>query len=116
MAEFSVAQKKSQDGITLTVAGSMTIEYAADMRDVLQDAFTQGDTVTVDLTKLEGIDISGLQLLCAAHRTSLAQEKRLIVQGSKHANVQKSAMLAGYYRHVGCSQDVTKTCIWVGGE
>ncbi len=116
MAEFSVKQKKAKDGVTLTVAGSLTIEYAADMREALLAAFGQGDLVTVDLTKLEGIDISGLQLLCAAHRTSLAQDKRLVVQGSKHADVQKNAMLAGYYRHVGCSQDVTKTCVWVGGE
>jgi len=116
MGDFSVKQKKGKDGVTLKVAGSLTIEHAADLRESLMDAFAKGNLVTVDLSQVDAIDLSGLQLMCAAHRTSLGLDKRLVVLESTQPGVQKSAQLAGYYRHVGCSQDVTKTCVWVGGN
>ena len=116
MADFSVKQKKVKDGVQLTVTGSLTIEYAADMREALLGAFAKGNLVTVDLSALEGIDLSGLQLLCAAHRTTFGQEKQLKVIGSVQPVVRKAAEISGYYRHVGCSQDVQKSCVWVGGE
>ena len=116
MSNFSIKQKTMKDGIELKVSGSLTIENSADMRESLLDAFSKGDQVTVDLTAVDAIDLSGLQIMCAAHRTSLGLEKRLFVLGSLQLNVKKSAEIAGYYRHVGCAQDVTKTCVWIGGN
>ena len=116
MAEFSVKQKKTKEGVQLIVSGDLTIEHAAEMRQTLLDAFDKGSPVIVDLSAVEAIDVSGLQLFCAAHRTSLGHEKRLVVKGALQPAVQRSAECAGYFRHVGCSQDVTKTCVWVGGE
>lgn len=116
MAKISITQKIATDGVELKVSGSFTIENSADMREALMEAFSKGDLVTIDLTDVEAIDVSGLQMLCAAHRTSLGHDKRLVVVGSLQPNVKKSAEIAGYYRHVGCSQDVTKTCVWIGGN
>lgn len=115
MAEFSVTQKKGKDGVLLKVSGSLTIQYAGEMREALLAAFAKGDAVTVDIHALKNVDVNGLQLLCAAHRTSIGQNKRLTVIGTTKGLVAEVAQLAGFFRHTGCAQDVTHTCIWIEG-
>jgi anti-anti-sigma regulatory factor len=116
MAEFGVKQKKGKDGVVLKVTGRLTIDHVADLRAALLDSFANNAQVTLDLTLVEAIDLNGLQLLCAAHRTSLGQDKSLVVLGGEQPCVQQAARTAGYFRHTGCSQDEPKTCIWLGGN
>ena len=115
MSNFKVKQKKGKDGVILKVDGKVTIENVAEMRELLMAAFTAGKVVTVDLAGVEEIDVNGMQLICAAHRTSLGLDKQLVVLGSTQPNVRGATQLAGYPRHVGCIQDVTKTCVWMEG-
>ena len=115
MADFSLKQKKGKDGLVLKVSGSLTIQHAAAMREAILEAFAKAESVTVDLESLEKIDLTGLQLLCAAHRTSIGQRKQLTVLGVTSDQVIDAAQLAGFFRHVGCSLDVERTCIWIGG-
>ena len=115
MADFSVQQKKVKDGVSLTVTGTLNIQNAAAMREAIQAAFAMAESVTVDLSSVEGIDLNGMQLLCAAHLTALGQNKTMKVLGATTETVQAAAHLAGFIRHVGCRQDVTHSCLWIGG-
>ncbi|WP_298266660.1 STAS domain-containing protein [Geobacter sp.] len=101
--------------LVLQLSGELTIPWAGEFRQALLDAFDRAASVVVDVENLDAVDITGLQLLCAAHRTSCARGKgfRLTGEGSAFA---EAAGLAGFTRHVGCARDVGKTCIWTGGN
>lgn len=101
--------------LVLKVGGELTIPYAGEFRGALLDAFDAAGRVVVSLEGVSGADITGLQLLCAAHRTACAREKEFRVEGLTSPVVAAAAGLAGFPRHVGCAVDVGKTCIWIGG-
>lgn len=102
--------------LVLQLAGELTIPFAGDFRGALLDAFEKAATVVVDVEKLDSVDITGLQLLCSAHRTSCARSKAFRLAGEESGPFAEAVYLAGFTRHVGCARDVGKTCIWTGGH
>lgn len=119
MAEFLVkVSKKSGKGKDreVQISGEMTVINACRARDALLDVFSVEDKIRIDVHDITAIDLTGLQLLCAAHRAALAGSKSLVVTGGDNARFMTVARSAGLLRHVGCKRDEKKTCIWVGGE
>lgn len=101
--------------VVLKVGGELTIPFAGEFRGALLDAFDAAARVIVNLEGVSAADITGLQLLCSAHRSACAREKALCVEGMTNPVVAEAAGLAGFRRHVGCAVDVGKSCIWIGG-
>ncbi len=101
--------------LVLRVGGELTIPFAGEFTAALLDAFDTAGRVLVNLEGVSAVDITGLQLLCSAHRTACAREKGFDVEGLVNPVLAEAAVLAGFRRHVGCAVDVGKTCIWIGG-
>jgi len=119
MSDFSIEQMNQADvpGTRIVViSGEMTIQNAGEIRIALLEAFSQGEGVCLELGKVTGVDLAGLQLLCAAHRTSITDKKTLTVARIDNEAMRCVIRDAGFLRHTGCAEDVNKTCVWTGGE
>ena len=112
-----VKEESAEQGGTLVlrVGGELTIPFAGEFRGALLEAFDAAERLIVDLEGVSTLDITGLQLLCAAHRTACARGKGFGVAGLSNSALTEAAGLAGFERHVGCAVDVGKTCLWTGG-
>ncbi len=97
---------------TLKISGGLTISQAGESREKLLAALTGTDELEVDLSALTEVDLSGLQLLCAAHRSAMQLGKRFRLLGDNEV-LAKVVADAGFQRHVGCDMDITNSCIWV---
>jgi anti-anti-sigma factor len=119
MSGFSIQQSNRSDkpdaGI-LIVNGEMTIQNAGEIRSALLEAFAGVEVLSLDMTDVTEIDLAGLQLLCAAHRTSTTDKKSFSISGTDNETVKSMIRDAGFDRHTGCVHDIDKTCIWVEGE
>ncbi len=119
MSDFSVqtmAAPGDPGTVVLAIEGAMTVQYAGELREQLLAAFEKADSVTADLCRVTEIDIAGLQLLCSAHRSSVAMKKTFTITGEPDSAVWKAAGAAGQLRQTGCLMDVCHTCIWTGGR
>lgn len=110
------AASDSSQPITVRISGEMTVTYAAEIRECLIAAFNGGESVVVDLTDVSEIDVSGLQLLCSAHRSSLSMQKKYRIVARGKDTIWEAAGLSGQLRQRGCAQDICGTCIWTGGK
>ena len=108
----SIKITRRKDRTLVAVNGPMTIGQAGELRAGLLKAFDLGKRVELSLTGVTEVDITGLQLLCSSHRTSLAKELDLSVTGADGERFSSVALLAGMLRHAGCAQDSAGTCVW----
>ncbi len=116
MGEAVIRQSGTSAEWVIEVSGSMTVQCAAEIRDALIEAFDTGARVVCDLGGVEEIDTAGLQLLCSAHLTSLANSKSFAIVKLKDELERNVLARSGFIRHIGCKQDDNKTCLWIGGE
>jgi ABC-type transporter Mla MlaB component len=107
---------EAPDRLDLRLAGSMTISQAAELRDVLVAALKETSDLRVDLSGVSQIDLTGLQLLDASHRSAMTNGKRFSVAAGGNRSYLDAVVGGGFRRHVGCSRDKNCSCIWVGGE
>lgn len=99
----------------LFLKGALTIEHAGELRQMLIDAFKKTDSVKLNLEDVTEVDLSCLQLLCSAHRTSLDLNKQLLLDGGQPESFQQAIRDAGFTRPVGCRRDPHQSCLWIGG-
>ncbi|MBJ6752458.1 STAS domain-containing protein [Geomonas anaerohicana] len=108
-ADVKVSKKKERTLVTFS--GEMTIANVGELRQRLLQAFAAGKPVEISLAGLSGIDVTGLQLLCSCHRTSVDRGIPCTVTGRNEA-LAAIAEVAGMPRLKGCVQDDDGTCFW----
>jgi anti-anti-sigma regulatory factor len=78
-----------------------SIRTVADLRDKLISAIGQHDAVVVSADKATSIDISVLQLLASAHRTTSAAGKHLSLSAPANGVLQQALQRAGFVSAAG---------------
>jgi anti-anti-sigma regulatory factor len=81
----------------------------------LLGSFEGVDKVLLELKDLEGADLSTLQVLCSAHRTSEKLNKDLVVENQCLETLQKLMEESGFSRQTGCFPGNNKSCFWTKG-
>ncbi|MBI4847891.1 MAG: STAS domain-containing protein [Nitrospirae bacterium] len=112
MADIKV--EKREDNNIVVITGEMTIQNASALRDALIQSTECAEHVILDLKDVTEIDLSCLQLLCAAHRTSVNSQKSLKLKQDYPEILKKAVTEAGYSRYFGCKLETEKSCIWKG--
>lgn len=97
----------------LIMGGKLTVEFAADIRAKLIEAFTKGDEISVRLEEDAEADLSFLQVLCSAHRTALDAKKTFELNAAAAPGFRRAVKQAGYVRTQGCVLELEKDCLWM---
>jgi len=98
----------TEDGTILSLYGDATIHNAAELKGVLTRELEGTRGLTVNLAYVTDCDVSFFQLLCAAHRKALKDERPMTVSECSPA-VSRVAATGGFIRDEGCSEHV---CLW----
>ncbi len=109
---FEISEAGDQG--TITVRGDITIANAGEFRNALLNIQDRWSSLTVNLEGLEEIDVTGLQLLCSAHRTAVKLDKQLTLVGQTVEILNKSALKSGFVREQTCAAGGDHECLWVG--
>lgn len=112
MAGIKVEKKKGKSVVVME--GEMTIEHAASLRDSLLKSLEGADNIVLDLNNVTTVDLSFLQLLCSAHRTSVKAQKSMEMKSDYPESLKQAVREAGYSRHFGCTLESDSTCLWKG--
>ena len=102
-----------EKSVVLRLEGAATVETADQLREALLNNLRDQEHLLVDSSQLEQIDFYTLQMLCSAHRTSVAWGKCLTFSGAPGSLVDAASRAGGFARINGCTlcpADVR--CMW----
>ncbi|WP_243373060.1 STAS domain-containing protein [Geotalea sp. SG265] len=119
MDELKVTVAKGEGtpaALTVNVSGPVSVQNVGDLRAALLQALAGAEQLFINLADVTEIDLAGLQVLCATHRSVLQLNKQLSIATGDNDLIHAVSIEAGFQRHVGCAQDRDKTCFWVGGN
>ena len=95
---------------------SLTVEQADHLYDRLRDALEgKYKSVVIDLSGTTELDVSCLQVLCAAHK-SAARMNMDISLSMMPALVEQAVSVAGFHKHEVCESELNATCLWTSRE
>jgi hypothetical protein len=93
----------------LKLLEDLCITTAAAQRAALLDALGEREPIELDASAVTAVDLAGLQLLCAAHRSAAAAEKPLdFAPDGRSAELDRAAASLGFHHHAGCLPG----CLW----
>ncbi|MCK4911890.1 MAG: STAS domain-containing protein [Thermodesulfovibrionales bacterium] len=108
---MDISVKKTKEGaIRINASGSLTIESAGELHKVLRQELENSMSVSLDLGNISDVDVTGLQLLCSAHRTARTSGKHMSIEKASEGlldHVDRS----GYIHHRGCPEEF-EPCLW----
>ncbi len=97
---------------TLTLAGDLTMAHVLKTKKAVLGAIGEVDTLRLDLKEVAEVDVSFVQLLCAAHRECFLSEKGLFLEGEVSNVMENLLERAGYLKQCGCFPAAKKSCLW----
>ena len=100
----------------LSLTGDLTMVEALDTKNTLLEAIEQVDRLHLDLKAIEAVDVSFIQLLCAAHRECFLSRKKIFVKGDVPGTITEFLETAGYSKHHGCLNGAEASCLWCNHE
>lgn len=109
MFHFSLDSARSVG--TLSLSGDLTIRNAAEFKEAVANAMDQSKQLELNLSEVERLDLTTLQILCAAHRTLLKKGRILSVSGSIPAIFRETVQLAGFAE---CAGEKETSGLWKG--
>jgi anti-anti-sigma regulatory factor len=107
--ECFVKQEGSRRAICLR--GELCLATAAPVRTALLAALEAHDEVAIDLAATTEVDLGGLQLLCAAHRSFRGRGVALALRGAS-AEFRRKAEAGGFEPARSVCSVRDDTCLW----
>lgn len=108
--ELSINEVGNEGILSLT--GDLTLLEAEETKRILVQAIGKVETLYLDISEIQSVDMSFIQLLCASHRECFLSNKDLLLQGGCKDNVNQLLHKAGYTKQCGCYTDARKSCLW----
>lgn len=91
------------DVMLVVVGGDLTFPNVPHVREKLLEAFAAKRQVGLEIREVREVDLSFLQVLCAAYRTALAESKEItLLNRELPAALRKTAAAAGFAQKTGC--------------
>jgi anti-anti-sigma regulatory factor len=83
----------------IVLEGDLTVENAGALQTKLRAVIETSESVVLQFSGNAGIDISFLQLVCAAYRSSLASGKDLTISPDIPDGLNRAVQSAGFAYH-----------------
>lgn len=117
MADLSVTHSLLADGTTLKVniTGRLAIDTSTELKDLLLEQIDKVNSIQLDISALEEVDLAGIQLICSACRKSLDLKKRFNFSGCVPPVVKEAIAAIGLQRQINCKHNNDLSCLWCGG-
>lgn len=109
---MELIQSSNDRQTTMTFAGALDLPQAHQAHQALAEAIRNYAHVVVKVARVEALDQSFLQLVCAAHRTALSQKKRFTLTIEDLRHFKKLLVKCGFQHHCGCDAEAAAPCIW----
>ncbi|MBF0340289.1 MAG: STAS domain-containing protein [Magnetococcales bacterium] len=109
MFHFSMDNARSVG--VLSLSGDLTIRNAAEFKEAMANAMDQANQLEINMTEVERIDLTTLQILCSAHRTLLKKGKSLALSGTVPAFIRETVQQAGF---ADCAGENETSGLWKG--
>ncbi len=77
---FSLAESATPQGVRLELVGELDLSVAGRVRDRLEELAQPGATVMLDLSRLDFIDSSGINVIITYHRQAAQEGWQLLVE------------------------------------
>ena len=106
---------RSTESCIVRLRGNLTVEHAHELKQSILDALQGNERIVIELEGVTDVDLSFLQLLCAAHKTSMRLGKELTLFGDRSETFKLAVSDAGFPRILGCHEDPDRGCLWIGG-
>ena len=112
--QFEVHPDEKQG--TLRLSGEITLLQAQDMLELLNQALETVDLVVIDVEGITDIDMAGLQLLCAAHKSAMDRNKQWVMDPNRPEVLASRVGQAGLACRQNCDGLENTNCLWMGGN
>ena len=110
-----MTRQKATKSTSLDLSGSLTVKNAAGLKDDLLKAFKRGTTIKINLEEVREVDLSSLQVLCAAHRFAIDKGKTIDLNDPAGILVE-AGRVAGFPNGKECRFAKDNDCIWKEGR
>ena len=94
--------------------GALNIQRIGELKEAFAAAFTESDHVVLDLARGTEVDLSFLQLVCAAHKSASRTHKQLTLSGERPECLRQAIEEAGFLPLKGCRDVSGNGCLWKG--
>jgi len=86
---------KDSPGQVVSFDGSLTIDRVKEFKNELLEAFSRSDTIFLNMSRAENVDVSFIQLLYAAKKEAKKRGKSFHLTGTVHETIVRAFVLAG---------------------
>ena len=93
-------------------SGSLTVARAVEVREALLQAMAPGEDVEVVIGDIAAVDLTFLQILCAAHRAAVERGRQVCLAKDLPALLQQTIDISGFARHESCPRGGSAPCLW----
>jgi len=107
--------QQTGDAGALILSGEMTVRQVSELRTVLAQSLASVNRLALRLEDVGDMDLSFLQLLCSAHKTSALLMKELTLVAPA-PSFTRAVREAGYVSHSRCTQGIAEGCFWSAQE
>ena len=94
MFELTVDENGSAGNLDLS--GDLTIQYAQALKEAFVDAASKVSSLAIKVSDVGRVDLAGMQVLCAAHRSMVQDGKSLTIDGKISESLQTAVKDAGF--------------------
>lgn len=91
--------------------GDLTIQSAGEIRRILHEALDTCHAIKISLKDTEILDLSCIQIFCAAHKTAFKANKQLILDGALPGAAIRVIEQAGFHCLRTCGNNSENTCL-----
>lgn len=111
---MNVKIEQQGDVGVLSLDGEVTIMHANELKVALLNSFNKTNHITLNFEKTTAVDLTCLQLLCSAHKTSRQMQKQLTITGCSEP-FKRAVADAGYTYVNGCVLECQNNCSMTDG-
>jgi len=109
--------RQGDDGRSeVVLGGRLTIETASEVAGTIRQALEGGGPVSLSFDEVSEVDLTIIQILCAACRMASARSQEFMLSGTVPPLINRLVDEAGGTRLTPCRHHAETMCIWFGGE
>ncbi len=77
---YKIGLKKSGKAGSLTIEGDFVVQHAGEFKEKVQNGLKRYERINLNFRNVERIDLSHLQLICSAYRTSAKLKRKFHIK------------------------------------